>query len=46
LCTRVPCGGVAGVAPLAAPAAGEVACRDAAAFQNFGAREAGRVSAQ
>ena len=37
-----PCGGVAGVAPPAAPAAGEVACRDAAAFQNFGAREAGR----
>jgi hypothetical protein len=37
-----PCGGVAGVAPPAAPAAGEVACRDAAAFQNFGAREAVR----
>ena len=37
-----PCGGLAGVAPPAAPAAGEVACRDAAAFQNFGAREAVR----
>jgi hypothetical protein len=35
-----PCGGVAGVAPPAAPAAG--ACRDAAAFQNFGARPGGK----
>jgi hypothetical protein len=32
----------AGVAPPAAPAAGAVACRDAAAVQNFGAKEAGR----